>query len=159
MHAGIASLAGLGLGIYAAFRLRAMRMAYFNAFRAMEKPVEVRFADGRAGTPTSEPHAFCRMLISVFRTHPRHLRSAITLAMGRRRDILTLLRRWTVSWWRIRPHHRYGVGITNDHEGPSGEGEDRESIQELQNRCSEAGGTTVTGQEQVRGVFQLMSER
>jgi hypothetical protein len=49
-HAGIASLAGLGLGIYAAFRLRAMRMAYFNAFRAMEKPVEVRFADGRTGT-------------------------------------------------------------------------------------------------------------
>ncbi|OAK95833.1 hypothetical protein IQ06DRAFT_297382 [Phaeosphaeriaceae sp. SRC1lsM3a] len=46
-HAGIASLAGLGLGVYCAFRLRAMRVAYFNAFRAMEKPVEVRFADGR----------------------------------------------------------------------------------------------------------------
>jgi hypothetical protein len=49
MHAGIASLAGLGLGVYFAFRLRAMRLAYFNAFRAMEKPVEVRFADGRTG--------------------------------------------------------------------------------------------------------------
>lgn len=48
-HAGIASLAGLGLGVYFAFRLRAMRLAYFNAFRAMEKPVEVRFADGRTG--------------------------------------------------------------------------------------------------------------
>ena len=24
-----------------------MRLAYFNAFRAMEKPIEVRFADGR----------------------------------------------------------------------------------------------------------------
>lgn len=24
-----------------------MRQAYFNAFRAMEKPVEIRFADGR----------------------------------------------------------------------------------------------------------------
>ncbi|KAF1849853.1 uncharacterized protein K460DRAFT_258470, partial [Cucurbitaria berberidis CBS 394.84] len=46
-HAGIASGIGLGLGIYFAFRLRAMRLAYFNAFRAMEKPVEVRFADGR----------------------------------------------------------------------------------------------------------------
>jgi hypothetical protein len=48
-HAGIASLAGLGLGVYFAFRLRSMRLAYFNAFRAMEKPVEVRFADGRTG--------------------------------------------------------------------------------------------------------------
>ncbi|CAO2658678.1 Nn.00g064010.m01.CDS01 [Neocucurbitaria sp. VM-36] len=46
-HAGIASGIGLGLGIYFAFRLRAMRLAYFNAFRAMERPVEVRFADGR----------------------------------------------------------------------------------------------------------------
>ncbi|KAH8730205.1 hypothetical protein GQ44DRAFT_572764, partial [Phaeosphaeriaceae sp. PMI808] len=46
-HASIASLVGLGLGVYFAFRLRAMRLAYFNAFRAMEKPVEVRFADGR----------------------------------------------------------------------------------------------------------------
>jgi hypothetical protein len=26
-----------------------MRLAYFNAFRALEKPVEVRFADGRTG--------------------------------------------------------------------------------------------------------------
>lgn len=46
-HAGFASALGLGLGIYTAFRLRAMRLAYFKAFRAMEKPVEVRFADGR----------------------------------------------------------------------------------------------------------------
>jgi hypothetical protein len=49
-HAGIASGIGLGLGIYTAFRLRAMRLAYFRAFRAIEKPVEVRFADGRTGT-------------------------------------------------------------------------------------------------------------
>ncbi|KAI8934204.1 hypothetical protein NX059_008953 [Plenodomus lindquistii] len=47
MHAGIASGLGLGLGLWAAIRLRTMRMAYFRAFRAMEKPVEVRFADGR----------------------------------------------------------------------------------------------------------------
>ncbi|KAL1612444.1 hypothetical protein SLS60_000671 [Paraconiothyrium brasiliense] len=46
-HAKVGSLLGLGFGIYCAFRLRSMRMAYFNAFRAMEKPVEVRFADGR----------------------------------------------------------------------------------------------------------------
>lgn len=49
-HAGIASGIGLGLGVYFAFRLRTMRLAYFRAFRAMEKPVEVRFADGRTGT-------------------------------------------------------------------------------------------------------------
>jgi hypothetical protein len=52
-HATIASGIGLGLGIYTAFRLRAMRLAYFKAFRAMEKPVEVRFADGRTGTSCS----------------------------------------------------------------------------------------------------------
>ncbi|EMD97010.1 hypothetical protein COCC4DRAFT_173902 [Bipolaris maydis ATCC 48331] len=46
-NATIGSALGLGLGIYTAFRLRAMRLAYFKAFRAMEKPVEVRFADGR----------------------------------------------------------------------------------------------------------------
>ncbi|CAA9964356.1 hypothetical protein CFE70_006980 [Pyrenophora teres f. teres 0-1] len=46
-HAGFASAVGMGLGIYTAFKLRTMRLAYFKAFRAMEKPVEVRFADGR----------------------------------------------------------------------------------------------------------------
>lgn len=48
-HAGIGSGVGLALGVYCAFRLRAMRLAYFRAFRAIEKPVEVRFADGRTG--------------------------------------------------------------------------------------------------------------
>ncbi|KAF1928769.1 uncharacterized protein M421DRAFT_62587 [Didymella exigua CBS 183.55] len=46
-HATVASLAGLGLGVFAAVRLRRMRLAYFKAFRAMEKPVELKFADGR----------------------------------------------------------------------------------------------------------------
>lgn len=46
-HAKIGSLLGLGFGVYCAFRLRNMRLAYFNAFRAMEKPVEIKFADGR----------------------------------------------------------------------------------------------------------------
>ncbi|KAF4448071.1 hypothetical protein F53441_8463 [Fusarium austroafricanum] len=46
-HATVGSLLGLGFGVYCAFRLRSMRMAYFNAFRAMEKPVAVQFADGR----------------------------------------------------------------------------------------------------------------
>lgn len=48
-HATVASMAGLGLGLFAAIRLRRMRVAYFQAFRAMEKPVELRFADGRVG--------------------------------------------------------------------------------------------------------------
>jgi hypothetical protein len=48
-YAGVGSLVGIGLGAYFAFRLRSMRMAYFKAFRAMEKPVEVKFADGRTG--------------------------------------------------------------------------------------------------------------
>ena len=48
-HATIASMTGLGLGVFAAIRLRRMRVAYFKAFRAMEKPVELRFADGRTG--------------------------------------------------------------------------------------------------------------
>ncbi|KAF2742406.1 hypothetical protein M011DRAFT_472251 [Sporormia fimetaria CBS 119925] len=46
-HAKLGSLLGLGLGVLCAARLRSMRLAYFNAFRAMEKPVEVKFADGR----------------------------------------------------------------------------------------------------------------
>ncbi|KAF4345148.1 hypothetical protein FBEOM_854 [Fusarium beomiforme] len=46
-HTTVGSLVGLGLGLYCAFRLRKMRLTYFNAFRAMEKPVEVKFADGR----------------------------------------------------------------------------------------------------------------
>ena len=46
-HAGFASAVGMGLGVYTAYRLRTMRLAYFKAFRALEKPVEVRFADGR----------------------------------------------------------------------------------------------------------------
>ncbi|CAI6338238.1 unnamed protein product [Periconia digitata] len=46
-HAKVGSLLGLGLGVWCAFRLRSMRLAYFNAFRAMEKPVELKFADGR----------------------------------------------------------------------------------------------------------------
>ena len=48
-YAGVGSLIGIGLGAYFAFRLRSMRMAYFKAFRAIEKPIEVRFADGRTG--------------------------------------------------------------------------------------------------------------
>jgi len=46
-HALIGSLAGLALGGYLAFRLRANRNAMYQAFRAAEKPTHVRFASGR----------------------------------------------------------------------------------------------------------------
>jgi hypothetical protein len=46
-HVSFGSLLGITLGAFLAFRLRRMRLAYFNAFRAMEKPVEIKFADGR----------------------------------------------------------------------------------------------------------------
>ncbi|KIW97497.1 uncharacterized protein Z519_01081 [Cladophialophora bantiana CBS 173.52] len=46
-HALIGSLAGIALGGYLAFRLRANRNAMYQAFRAAEKPTHVRFASGR----------------------------------------------------------------------------------------------------------------
>lgn len=47
----VGTLVGLGLGIYAAFRLRRVRADMFSAFRAAEKPTHVIFADGRKGKP------------------------------------------------------------------------------------------------------------
>jgi len=46
-HALIGSLAGIALGGFLAFRLRANRKAFYQAIRAAEKPTHVRFADGR----------------------------------------------------------------------------------------------------------------
>jgi hypothetical protein len=46
-HALVGSLAGLALGGFLAFRVRANRTAMYKAFRATEKPTHVRFADGR----------------------------------------------------------------------------------------------------------------
>jgi len=46
-HALIGSLAGLALGGWLAFRLRANRRAMYQAFRASEKPTHVKFASGR----------------------------------------------------------------------------------------------------------------
>ncbi|PLN75332.1 hypothetical protein BDW42DRAFT_180867 [Aspergillus taichungensis] len=43
----IGSAAGVGLGLYVAFRLRSARTAFFQAFRAKEKPTHLVFADGR----------------------------------------------------------------------------------------------------------------
>ncbi|KAI1412332.1 hypothetical protein F5Y13DRAFT_163390 [Hypoxylon sp. FL1857] len=59
----IGTLAGLGLGLYAAFRLRRVRADMFNAFRAAEKPTHVLFADGRKEvipdiTPLMQPSRY-----------------------------------------------------------------------------------------------------
>ncbi|KAK9610809.1 hypothetical protein V6Z96_007049 [Aspergillus fumigatus] len=43
----LGSAVGIGLGLYVAFRLRSTRKAFFEAFRAAEKPTQVVFADGR----------------------------------------------------------------------------------------------------------------
>lgn len=49
-HATIGSLLGLGLGLFLAFRLRSSRNQVFTAFRTVEKPTHLKFADGREGT-------------------------------------------------------------------------------------------------------------
>lgn len=46
----LGTVIGLGLGVYAAFRLRRVRADMFNAFRATEKPTHVLFANGRKGS-------------------------------------------------------------------------------------------------------------
>ncbi|KAJ5167997.1 uncharacterized protein N7482_003591 [Penicillium canariense] len=43
----VGSAVGLGLGLYAAIRLRSTRKAFFAAVRAQERPTKVVFADGR----------------------------------------------------------------------------------------------------------------
>ncbi|KAB5577994.1 hypothetical protein GE09DRAFT_1214207 [Coniochaeta sp. 2T2.1] len=45
-HTVLGSLLGLGLGAYAAVRLRRVRADMFQAFRGAEKPTRVVFADG-----------------------------------------------------------------------------------------------------------------
>lgn len=45
--AGVGSLLGISLGVYMAYRLRAIRKQTFTAFRATEKPTHVKFANGR----------------------------------------------------------------------------------------------------------------
>ncbi|KAI0001540.1 hypothetical protein F4779DRAFT_604138 [Xylariaceae sp. FL0662B] len=55
-HAVWGTLIGLGLGVYAAYRLRRLRVDTFNAFRLTEKPTHVRFADGRqVAVPDTTP--------------------------------------------------------------------------------------------------------
>ena len=46
-HVSVGSVLGLGLAIFAAYRLRANRRAMFSAFKTGEQPVAVRFASGK----------------------------------------------------------------------------------------------------------------
>jgi hypothetical protein len=48
-HTMLGSIVGLGLGVYAAVKLRRVRADMFAAFRTAEKPTKVVFADGRTG--------------------------------------------------------------------------------------------------------------
>lgn len=49
MWTTVGSAIGVGLGLYAAIRLRSSRKAFFAAIRAQERPTKVVFADGRTG--------------------------------------------------------------------------------------------------------------
>lgn len=51
----IGSFVGLGLGVALAFRVRRLRADTFKAFRAAEKPTQIKFADGRTGKPLPLP--------------------------------------------------------------------------------------------------------
>ncbi|KAJ9494017.1 hypothetical protein LTR99_010950 [Exophiala xenobiotica] len=46
-HTFVGSMLGVGLGGFLAYRVRANRKAFYQAFRATEKPTHVKFADGR----------------------------------------------------------------------------------------------------------------
>ena len=48
-YAAFGSVVGLGLGVALAYRVRRLRIESFKAFRAMERPTHVQFADGRTG--------------------------------------------------------------------------------------------------------------
>jgi hypothetical protein len=45
----IGTAVGVGLGLWMAFRVRQARTRMWEAFKAKEKPTQVKFADGREG--------------------------------------------------------------------------------------------------------------
>lgn len=121
MHSKIGSLVGLGLGVYCAIRLRTMRVAYFKAFRAMEKPVEVKFADGRTRKAFHLSHSIDA---NVCRTCARYNSPACPIQVGRCCYLLLLFPRRTFLRRRTRVPYRYCLSIANNNQRPRGEGAD-----------------------------------
>lgn len=112
-HTIIGSLLGLGLGVFMAARLRRARGQMFEAFKAREKPVEVRFQDGRTGMypyPARRallrsyhpPEAICGYLYCILilrgddRASSRHRAPPPTDYAGRLRNVPVLLGRRAV---------------------------------------------------------------
>ncbi|KAL6246957.1 hypothetical protein RBB50_006264 [Rhinocladiella similis] len=70
-HAMIGSAIGVGLGSFFAYRIRSNRRAFYEAFRATEKPTHLRFADGREEaipdvTPLLQPSSLGDALAFTF---------------------------------------------------------------------------------------------
>ncbi|KAJ2984802.1 hypothetical protein NUW58_g5870 [Xylaria curta] len=65
----VGSLIGVGLGLYAAIRLRRMRTEMFMAFRAAEKPSFVIFPDGRQEAIPDVTHLMRPTKIGDFATY------------------------------------------------------------------------------------------
>jgi len=57
----VGSLLGLGLGAAMAYRIHTNRVALYNAFKMVNRPVEVIFPNGRRGTSLSLPANVCRL--------------------------------------------------------------------------------------------------
>jgi hypothetical protein len=55
-HTALGSILGLGLGIALASRIHANRVALYNAIKAVSKPTELVFANGRRGLVPSVVH-------------------------------------------------------------------------------------------------------
>jgi len=74
-HTFVGSMLGVGLGGFLAYRLRANRKAFYQAFRATEKPTHVKFADGREEaipdvTPLLQPTPLGDVFTYTFFTSP-----------------------------------------------------------------------------------------
>lgn len=49
IYTSVGTALGIGAGLFLAFRFRQARIRTWESFKAREKPVAVRFADGREG--------------------------------------------------------------------------------------------------------------
>jgi len=63
----IGSLVGLGLGAFLALRVRRIRANTFKAFRAIDRPTHVQFADGRTGELALRFNLLDTLISSIYR--------------------------------------------------------------------------------------------